>query len=61
LLASPILAIGAIQILRVNLRFLPVEVRPPLWRCLSLAMCALIYFGLAVLSFWHLLAPVFRQ
>jgi len=57
LLASPILAIGAIQILRVNLRFLPVEVRPPLWRCLCLAACALIYCGLAVLSFWHLLAP----
>lgn len=53
LLASPILAIGAVQILRVNLRFLPRHVRPPIWRCLCLAACAIIYTGLAALSVWQ--------
>lgn len=55
LLASPILAIGAIQILRVNTRFLPPELRPPLWRCVSLVLCAVIYSVLASLSIWDLL------
>ncbi len=58
LLASPILAIGAVQILRVNLRFLPPAVRPPLWRCLCLATCAVIYAALAALSLWQSLAPL---
>ncbi|MFM7057204.1 MAG: Nramp family divalent metal transporter [Planctomycetota bacterium] len=57
LLASPILAIGAVQILRANLRFLPAAVRPPLWRCLCLALCAVIYTTLAALSLWQSLAP----
>jgi len=50
LLASPILAIGAFQILRVNTRFLPQEIRPPAWRCVCLALCGLIYGVLAVVS-----------
>jgi hypothetical protein len=58
LLASPILAIGAVQILRVNLRFLPAEVRPPLWRCLCLAACAVVYTGLAALSLWQYLVTL---
>ncbi|MDA1230791.1 MAG: Nramp family divalent metal transporter, partial [Planctomycetota bacterium] len=43
--AGPILAVGAFQILRVNTRFLPKEIQPPLWRRVSLVMCAL-FFGL---------------
>jgi hypothetical protein len=50
LLASPILAIGAFQILRVNTRFLPKEIRPPAWRRLCLVLCGLIYGLLAVVS-----------
>lgn len=51
LLASPILAIGAVQILRVNTRLLPPELRPPLWRRAGLVLCALVYAALAALSF----------
>lgn len=54
LLASPILALGAVQILRVNTRFLPPELRPPLWRRLCLALCAVIYACLTGLSLWDL-------
>jgi Mn2+/Fe2+ NRAMP family transporter len=50
LLASPILTIGAFQILRVNTRFLPKPVQPPLWRKLSLVVCGLVYGVLACVS-----------
>jgi hypothetical protein len=48
--------IAGIQIFRVNRRFLPAAVRPPLWREAGLLMCVAFYaffswFGLrAVLS-----------
>ena len=41
--AGPILAVGAFQILRVNTRFLPKEVRPPMWRRVALIGCGLFY------------------
>lgn len=43
IVANPILAIAAIQIWRVNTRFLPKEIRPPLWRQAGLLLCALAY------------------
>jgi hypothetical protein len=43
IVANPIMAIGAIQILRVNTRFLPPELRPPLWRRIGLVLCAIAY------------------
>jgi hypothetical protein len=48
LVATPILAIGAFQIFRVNMRFLPVEIRPPVWRRACLLLCGVIYAILAV-------------
>jgi hypothetical protein len=50
LLASPILAVGAFQILRVNTRFLPKEIQPPLWRRICLVLCGLVYGLLAIVS-----------
>ena len=50
LLASPILAVGAFQILRVNTRFLPKAIQPPLWRRVSLVLCGIVYGVLAVVS-----------
>ncbi len=50
LLASPILAVGAIQILLVNTTFLPVQLRPPLWRRVCLISCGLAYGILAIVS-----------
>jgi len=50
LMASPILSVGAFQILRVNTRFLPKEIQPPLWRKVSLVACGVIYGVLAVVS-----------
>jgi hypothetical protein len=41
--AGLVLVIGAIQILRVNRRFLPKEVRPALWREAALLACAAFY------------------
>ena len=55
-IACPIMAIGAIQILRVNTRFLPVELRPPLWRRLGLVLCALVYGGITVALVWKRIA-----
>ena len=50
LLASPILAVGAIQILLVNTTFLPVQLRPPLWRRVCLISCGVAYGILAIVS-----------
>lgn len=42
-IANPVLAIGAIQILLVNRRFLPREMQPPLWRQAALVIAAVVY------------------
>lgn len=41
--ASLVLALGSIQILVVNTRLLPSELRPPLWRRAALLVCAVFY------------------
>ncbi len=46
--ASPIMAIASVQILRINTRFLPPEVRPTLWRRIGLLACGVTYAGVAV-------------
>ncbi|MDP1796842.1 MAG: hypothetical protein Q8K78_05140, partial [Planctomycetaceae bacterium] len=46
--ASPILALAAIQILRINTRFLPPELRPSLWRRVVLVLCFIAYGGITV-------------
>lgn len=48
--ACPILAVAAFQILRVNTRFLPRHIRPPLWRRVALVLCGLGYSVLAITS-----------
>ncbi len=47
--AGPILSIAAVQILRVNTRFLPPELRPPLWRRIGLLACAVFYGAVSVM------------
>lgn len=48
IVASPIMAIAAVQILRINTRFLPPEIRPPWWRRIALAGSVLVYGGISV-------------
>ena len=48
IVAMPIMAIAAVQILRINTRFLPPELRPALWRRAGLLACAAVYGGIAV-------------
>ncbi|MBN9517126.1 Nramp family divalent metal transporter [bacterium] len=55
--AGPVLAVAAFQILRVNTRFLPPEIRPPLWRRAALVLCGVGYAALTVASLVSLLAP----
>jgi amino acid transporter len=55
IVASPIMAIAAIQILRVNRRFLPSEFRPPRWREIVLLGSVVVYGGIAVALVWNLL------
>ena len=43
IVANPVLAIGAIQILLVNRRFLPREMQPAWWRQLALVLAAVVY------------------
>jgi hypothetical protein len=53
--ACPIMSIGAIQIWRVNTRFLPRELRPALWRQIGLILCSVAYGGFAIAIIWKLL------
>ena len=48
IMASPIMAVAAIQILRVNTRLLPSPLRPPWWRIVGLILCAVFYGGISV-------------
>jgi hypothetical protein len=57
IVANPIMAIAALQILRVNTRFLPKEIRPPRWRQAALVVCALFYGGLTLALLWSMVAP----
>ncbi|MFN8706771.1 MAG: Nramp family divalent metal transporter, partial [Planctomyces sp.] len=50
LVASPILCIGAFQILRVNRRFLPKPIQPSLWRQVALVACGITYGLVTVFS-----------
>ena len=54
IVANPIMAIAAVQILRVNTRFLPKEIQPPLWRQAGLLLCALFYGGLTAALIWSM-------
>ena len=46
--AGLVLAISSIQLVLVNTRLLPRELRPPLWRRLALVACAAAYGGMLV-------------
>ena len=46
--ACPIMAIASIQILRVNTKFLPPEIRPAMWRRVGLVLCSLAYGGFTI-------------
>ncbi len=59
IVASPIMAVAAIQILRINTRFLPPEFRPPLWRRLALVLTALVYGGISVALVYDLLSKMY--
>jgi hypothetical protein len=43
MVASPIMALAALQIWLVNRRFLPREAQPPLWRQVGLLLCSAAY------------------
>ena len=55
IVASPIMAIAAVQILRVNTRFLPREFQPPLWRKIALGGSVLVYGGISIALLVNLL------
>lgn len=46
--ACPLMAIGALQILRVNTTLLPPELRPALWRRIAMVLCSLAYGGFTI-------------
>jgi hypothetical protein len=41
--AAPIMALAAMQILRINTTLLPPEIRPAMWRRVALVVCTLFY------------------
>ena len=50
--ASVVMGLAALQILRVNTRFLPPEIRPRLWRRIAMVACACMYGGIAMALAW---------
>ena len=55
-IAGFISAVASVQLLIVNTRLLPTELRPPLWRRIALAGCSLFYGSLFVAVLWSRLA-----
>lgn len=55
-IAGPVMAIAGVQILVVNTKLLPVELRPALWRRAALILCSLSYSALAVLVLWNMVS-----
>lgn len=53
-IAGFILAVAALQVLRVNTTLLPAELRPSLWRRAALVLCALFYGALCAIVVWDL-------
>jgi hypothetical protein len=56
IVAGPILALSAVLILRVNSRFLPRELRPPLWRQIALMGSVLAYGGMSAAMIYSKIA-----
>jgi hypothetical protein len=48
--------VAAVQILLVNTRLLPVELRPPWWRRAALVLCTLFYGAMSAAAVWDQLA-----
>jgi len=47
-IASPIMSLAALQMLRINTRFLPPEIRPTWFRRIMLLLCSLFYGAISV-------------
>lgn len=52
--AGPVLAVAAIQILIINTKLLPQQLRPPIWRRGALIVCAICYGSLSAAFIWDL-------
>lgn len=59
-MASPILAIAAFQILRVNRRFLPKALHPPLWRTIGLLACGIFYGIVSVMLSYDMISKMLK-
>lgn len=53
--ACPIMALAALQILRVNTKFLPKELQPSLWRRIGLVACSVAYGGFTIALIMNLI------
>ena len=58
-MAGLVLAIAAIQVLRVNSKLLPAELQPPLWRKAALVLCSLFYWTFSLIVFWSQIKTLF--
>ncbi|KAA0143033.1 hypothetical protein FYZ48_01305 [Gimesia chilikensis] len=52
--AGPVLAVAAVQILIINTKLLPQQLRPPIWRRAALIVCAICYGSLSAAFIWDL-------
>ena len=57
------LAIGvtSFQILWINNKLLPAEIRPKWYQSLGIALCGLFYLGLATMVLWFKILPLFAS
>ncbi|HYE65746.1 MAG TPA: Nramp family divalent metal transporter [Pyrinomonadaceae bacterium] len=58
-MAGLVLAIASLQVLFVNTKLLPPELRPSMWRRAGLVICSLFYGFFAVIVFWTLIKSLF--
>jgi hypothetical protein len=60
-IAGLVLVPASIQVLRVNTRLLPPELRPALWRRAALIACAVFYAAVSWAMLTSQLAPIWKK
>jgi hypothetical protein len=61
MVAAPIMALGAVQIWRVNRRFLPQKLRPAWWQEAGLLACGAAYALITVFSIVSAFNPLLTK
>ena len=59
-MAGVVLAIAGVQVLLVNIKLLPAELQPPMWRKIGLILGSLFYGVFSTIVIWNQIKSLLR-